>query len=528
MNEVEGNLRLHITPFSKDLAQSILSTNSTIAVGTISHHTLETFPEHSYGYIELPTMEAEKLKRKLNGSILKGKKLQVENARPEKRGLEPEKDKGDLPSENQESRPPKRPRKARSELQGHELTSERKIKRGWTEPEKGNHKSSLNERTSSRVASKYTDKSECMFRVQLPPNKKDGSPHKTGNEKAQRTTKDKSAKVVHEFERSVKQPSFIRNETRTANVGVASKYVDGQGWIDKDGNVLEEEKKRQMRSRDRTDKSQRVQRRAEPERLSAFHTSASNEEQDSSSDTNGECKQAKDASITIPADATAGNQHVVPENVHEEETSSSGGSSSNSDSSSEPSKEEENGSESSTDSGSNAADVENPEQTKASPLGTSKASTAVHPLEALFKRPNQAASQTRNKRPLEINTEFNFFEPDEEQMILQTPFTTRDLQLRGLRSAAPTPDTALPTRRFFAESASPSSKNGFEDEADPDSPSDDILPTGEPNKKEGESEFAKWFWEHRGENNRAWKRRRRETMKEKRQREKKQKGSRIG
>ena len=36
-----------------------------------------------------------------------------------------------------------------------------------------------------------------------------------------------------------------------------------------------------------------------------------------------------------------------------------------------------------------------------------------------------------------------------------------------------------------------------------------------------ESEFSKWFWEHRGETNRAWKRRRREAAKEKRQKDKK-------
>lgn len=39
-----------------------------------------------------------------------------------------------------------------------------------------------------------------------------------------------------------------------------------------------------------------------------------------------------------------------------------------------------------------------------------------------------------------------------------------------------------------------------------------------------ESDFANWFWENRGENNRAWKRRRREAAKEKRQRENRQRG----
>jgi hypothetical protein len=34
-----------------------------------------------------------------------------------------------------------------------------------------------------------------------------------------------------------------------------------------------------------------------------------------------------------------------------------------------------------------------------------------------------------------------------------------------------------------------------------------------------ESEFRKWFYEHRGENNRAWKKKRKEAKKQQRQRE---------
>lgn len=161
----------------------------------------------------------------------------------------------------------------------------------------------------------------------------------------------------------------------------------------------------------------------------------------------------------------------------------------------------------------------------------STANHAVHPLETLFKRPSQPASLTRRKRSLEIKTTFNFFETSEDPSILQTPFTTRDLQLRGLRSAAPTPDTALPTRRFFADSVSPSGKSGVDDEDLVIGPSDSSLPFGKSPQKEGpkaESDFAKWFWEHRGENNRTWKRRKREAMKEKRQRGNRQEGHRIG
>lgn len=40
---------------------------SYLAASTISYHTIDIFPEKNYGYIELPEIEADKLRRKLNG-----------------------------------------------------------------------------------------------------------------------------------------------------------------------------------------------------------------------------------------------------------------------------------------------------------------------------------------------------------------------------------------------------------------------------------------------------------------------------
>lgn len=56
---------------------------------SVSYHTLQTFPERSYGYVTLPVADAEKITKKLNGSILRGLKMKVSEARPErKRRLE--------------------------------------------------------------------------------------------------------------------------------------------------------------------------------------------------------------------------------------------------------------------------------------------------------------------------------------------------------------------------------------------------------------------------------------------------------
>ena len=84
----DKRVRLHITPLSPDLLSAILPSSIAHLAEAVSYHTLDVFPECNYGYLELPSMEAEKLKKKLNGSILKGKKIQIEEARPRKRALE--------------------------------------------------------------------------------------------------------------------------------------------------------------------------------------------------------------------------------------------------------------------------------------------------------------------------------------------------------------------------------------------------------------------------------------------------------
>ena len=524
---IEEKLRLHITPFSKDLAQSILSAQSSFAAESISYHTLDTFPEHNYGYIELPTMEAEKLKKKLNGSILKGKKLRIEHARPQKRRLEPEQGTEDRSSPaGEEFRLSKKPRKSVSELQGHELASGRKVKRGWTEPEKGNRMGTSKSRSVSRVASKYTDKSECMFRVQLSQNTKIETTGLTTTRKDKDIKKRKKATVIHEFEKSVIQPSFIRSDVAIGNTGVATEYVKGTGWVDTNGNILEEST-RQLRSRSRTDQPQRVYEASNTKLLREVQAPLSIE-QGSQSEIDGSCGQHEQTSTTTLEDQVSNGHKNAVKEVLGEETSSSGTSSSDSESSLATDEGLAQEVEQELAPESEEAEAEHPGMSKDTSEATSTPSTTVHPLEALFKRPDQAASQARGKRPLEIKTSFNFFELDDEQTVPQTPFTTRDLQLRGLRSAAPTPDTALPTRRFFAESMSPSSEAGNEDRANIEGRSSEKVELDESRLKEGESEFAKWFWEHRGENNRTWKRRRREALKEKRQKENRQKGGRSG
>ena len=161
------------------------------------------------------------------------------------------------------------------------------------------------------------------------------------------------------------------------------------------------------------------------------------------------------------------------------------------------------------------------------PLPTLK-SPDPHPLETLFKRPAKAASQTPKEKPmLEVSTKFSFSDPDGEVVetrlnIPQTPFTQQDIRQRRERSAAPTPDTAAPGKTFGNVWGGPDGSD-IASESEEDAGQDEAKMLENMNKeppKEGEqSEFATWFYEHRAENNRAWKQRRREAAKEKRQSE---------
>ena len=132
-----------------------------------------------------------------------------------------------------------------------------------------------------------------------------------------------------------------------------------------------------------------------------------------------------------------------------------------------------------------------------------------------------------------------------------------------MRSAAPTPDTAAPSKLGFGKNLwgrmgekdseedeeEDDKEQGKVDEGDNEDEKEEkgIEARGTPLageiegkgktkhvhvKKDGEappqqeSEFSKWFWEHRGETNRAWKKRRREASKEQRQRENRRRGGR--
>ena len=492
---IDQNIRLHITPLSPDLLSAVLPSSFAHLARNISYHTLQTFPENDYGYLELPLMEAEKLKKKLNGSILKGKKIRIEEARPRKRALEDyQKTAQDGPTEAfaDEVKRSKRARRDPATIIGHELSPDRKVKRGWTEPRKVKGWKPT-QGSSGQPSSKYTGKQEALFRTRVPPNK--ARVPKSRSKKDKRTSRDV---LVHEFENSTIQPSFLREEN-TSDQTPAVEYVDGKGWVDKDGQVVEGE-------------SSTLQKR---ERKPAVKDNGNGELIGEEPSKGRKQTRTRAERALLQAKATLLEDQADPD----DETSSAGSSSDSESNLSAPSSQFD---------ASKAFSVLKSE-TQSTPT------PSMHPLEAIFKRPNKAASADIAKPSLELQTSFSFFEQEAEPptIVQDTPFNSQELRSRELRSAAPTPDTAAPSR-FNSWGSQQRNEADSEDEDVEETTvlegqAATVLKMGDSAADKGRpaSEFAKFFWENRGDNNRAWKRRAREAKKEKRQRENRQRSRRF-
>ena len=494
----------------------------------ISYHSVQNFPGVGFGYLELPMAEATKLKKKLNGSILKGHKIRIEDAQPEKRKRPSEDDDGEAEDEQQRKKKTRKSKTVKTGdkvLQGYELEDGRKVKRGWTETptEKRQEKearkkakktevpdraATKKEKKAKREASKYTNEPECLFRTTLPPG---AEPTEDVDDKKSKKAKKKSSRdaVVHEFSNTKKHASFLKTAAPSSSEKSAREYVEGKGWVDGDGNVLEPETTAQREKRERKER-----RRAEKAGIAV----ALQEQTRASADDGASSKRKSKAK-----------EKILPT---KEPTPSESEPSSSEPSSPEPSSDE--------DSSASETDQQVVDQVDQTPK-------AVHPLEALYKRPLLSPLDTTPK--MKKDNAFSFFGTGEDSDIEmdgntaantepQTPFNEQDLEWRTTRSAAPTPDTAAIGKRFSfsvmddidedddddadgngATTSSNTMLNGLGISGD--SPAESLAqrePAQNSQEKE-ESDFAKWFFENRGENNKKWRLRRREAMKLKRKRE---------
>jgi hypothetical protein len=559
--------RLHITPLNPNLLTAILPPSILPNARNISYHTVQTFPEKAYGYLELPKMDADKIKKKLNGSILKGTKVIIETAKPKKELVLEEEEKA--PAKPKGEKDSKKRKRGQETVPAAEI-GDRSVKRGWTTPAAAIgkwKKDKAKDEKKSVVKSKYTTGPECLFKTVLPPNvavhtkSKDGRPEKK-NRKSDKET------VVHEFSKTTKYATFLRGPAGSNKTKATAEFIEGKGWVDEDGNVVEEVVVKNRKSQKEPkpvevepetstseDESSEVSSLSEEEdedeetssaTLNEVAPNAEPVEEDSPTSSSGSSseEEEEEEEETSPAILKAVAPNAQP--VEEESLTSSSGSSSEEESESEASSssEDESDAEYLEEGAETPIATSHPQSGQPSglnikvpepPSGTTPVSTEVHPLEALYKRPRR---DTDHPSPKAAPSSFSFFgaasdnediEDEESQdQVPMTPFTQKEFEYRGIRSAAPTPDTSHANKQFIW----PADNQDEEDEEDEEarSPTRKELPAKTTDAKAGnsaESDFQKWFYENRGDTNRAWKKRRKVVAKENRQRENRKRNDRT-
>ena len=479
-------IRLHISPFNESLVSSVLNPRLTPSASNISFHTLQTFPERNYGFVDLSATEGKKLKNKLHGSILKGVQLRVEEARPSRIGSEEGRNRneeGDKCTRRIRYRRSSNPSYATGRaIAGLRLPDHRRVQRGWTKPSSSIRRSDSKKSkdqplpiqtiTTTAAATPSTSlhhgTSQCLFRVRLPANRtsisttsrstKDGKMGKRRVQHDQRT-------VVREFSSTTKSSTFLRDENVDKKGKPVSQYVDGKGWVDEDGGVVEgvsgSVKGRMPGLRQETRKrpsSRRSESKDQPEK--PHETPQASPVDDLEAEV-----------VSIPAEKTP--------LTSSRRTSRTGRSKGSAEGQESPRKKSVHSSGHRTGPG---LSITIPGEVTVSQPGntTAGSSKEVHPLESIFKKSvlpghvNATTTTTMTATPkttIESKEQpFSFFghidDDDDDSKeegernrkrtegvnlisaVPPTPFTQQDFQHRVLRSAAPTPDTAAPGKRF--------------------------------------------------------------------------------
>lgn len=537
MRDGQEYTRLHITPLTPALLPTFLPPSILTVARNISYHSVETFPERAYGFVELPKMEASKLQKKLNGSILKGTKIRIETARPQK-----------VPAPNEPE--PEKPKKERGKKRKRDETipaieiGERSVKRGWTVPTSKVDKKG--DKKDKKAKSKYTNEKECLFKTVVPPNKLD---LKEGKRRKRKNTREE---VVHEFEKTTKHASFLRVSKVDSSSKTASEFIEGKGWVDEDGNLIEEVsiKRKMAAAKENIQPEDRSSDGLDDHEPAAMDTrSRENDAASPSDDESSEMNSSEaDSSVEHTNKGEQDTSTLSSDPSGEESESSSDSSDSELELADESSTQDAETASQSVTNGSrkpNSRPASSsgltitipPPANLATPAAESK---SVHPLEALYKRPASTPSskvQSGSSKP-DVPL-FSFFGADQDEAeshdpVPFTPFTQREFEFRGQRSAAPTPDTAHPNKRFMwpVDKDNDEEEEGDEDGGTPSAKNKGKgisigSKEGEEDGKEPESDFQKWFYEHRGETNRAWKKRRKAVAKEARQRENRKRADRA-
>ncbi|EON97724.1 putative suppressor protein srp40 protein [Phaeoacremonium minimum UCRPA7] len=540
-----GYTRLHITPFDPDLLRIILPSAILPTAKDISYHSLQTFPEQRYGFVNLPAADADKIRKKLNGATLRGAKVRIEPARPDDYMARSSERLQDDPAQDrkEERKKHKREKKRKrdySEIPGVELEEGRKVKRGWTvsadshtnrrdrKKEKDKNKDKGEDKQdkarkkelkrSKEIKSRYSDGPECLVKTRLPPNRTSlagTADDETDAKKKRKKSKGGKEVLVHEFEKTTKFPTFLKQSQSSSSTTAPTEFVDGKGWVDADGNIVEVSRSTRPAVPNRSRPSKKASPELDDDETSSSGSSSSDDEEENTQSEDSSVEHQEDDTVFLTKDRL----DTIPDATMDVDATSP-----QSDFKSDAVRPKSSGS-------ARSLTIKIPPATPAA--------QKVHPLEALYKRAkpgDDATAITSDAQP------FSFFgdedQEDEEDsaprasQIPMTPFTQQEFEWRNIRSAAPTPDTAHANKTFKFWSGGDGDDNVDEEEEDDtneyqqraadlteegidtfDDNDTDKVPT------DPSTNFQKWFWEHRGDLNRSWKKRRKMAAKEKRYRE---------
>ncbi|KAJ8115933.1 hypothetical protein ONZ43_g4553 [Nemania bipapillata] len=536
--------RLHITPFDLSLQSVVIPASVLPHARNISYHTIETFPEKRFGFVDLPAMDAEKLKKKLNGAVLKGTKMRVETALPEPVPQPPAD--ADTAKAKKEKKKSKKRKHEAGVIEGIQL-DDRKVKRGWTtteqemieEKRKRARKGKKDDNTSRddsvdkkdkrdkkkkrvTIKSKYTDDPECLFKTKLPNTSLPKEPEGTGEDasphRKKRRRKSDREVIVHEFEKTTKYPTFLKSKSTSASAETTT-FQDGVGWVDSTGKVVEP-----VTTSRRRPEANRAPASPKPKKTAPIQQAADSDDETSSSGSSSS-SDGDDATSSSDSESDVSDTRTetvaTPQQLKVEVPALK----------SPPSVVRPESARPKSSSSVTSLSIKIPPTTPAK---------KVHPLEALYKRPqgdNSTPDGGSKEQP------FSFFgnddlEEDGDSMAPtsqapMTPFTKQEFEFRNVRSAAPTPDTAHPSRSFHFWASQSSAEDaelgegedvqGLDDveeqeQEDEDADMDDAAASGQTSQAPT-SDFQKQFWESRGDLNRAWRKRRKTASKEKRYRD---------
>ncbi|KAG6060698.1 hypothetical protein E4U32_003332 [Claviceps aff. humidiphila group G2b] len=568
-----AHTRLHITPLDQDLLKVVLPASVLPQARNISLHTLETFPEKRYGYVDLPEADAEKLRKRLNGTTFKGVKMRIEKARPMP-VHEPEDADAAAAADARKERKKRKAEEARDGASKRRrdlnvvegvLLKDRKVKRGWTEStdskvrskrSKDKHADKDKEKEkekhkTKRLKSKYTDQDECLLKTRLPPNVAANLPASEAHKKKKTKNKSLARQItVHEFERTTTFPSFLKHVVPERQGKEPAEFVQGKGWVDEDGTLVEAvqckdrggdvrgESRKKKDKKGKKQKEEIVESDSDDEDDTSSSGTSSDEDEDEDKDTKMSVADTpKKSAIASPQKETRPlRKDPVPTSTRPTSSSSSSSpSSSASSSASSTSDDDDDDDDTPEDQPQQEQDQDQEHQTNLT-LDI-PATKTPHPLEALYKR-EITTTTTTAAVPAKAPTPFSFFAHDPEETpdspephtaavpAPTTPYTRQDLEYRNLRSAAPTPDTANPARRRAFWAPDHDQEEDYEEDYNEEDEEEDEGGAGKGDAPRGEAgDFQSWFWQNRRDLNQAWMNRRKTAAKERRHRENKARAS---